>query len=137
MMARPWKHPKTGICWLRKRVPDDLKHLVGKQEEKRSLGTKDPEEAKRLHALALVELDARWQNLRKPPRTISELEAYEMVRAFEENVFNRNDAHPSKQDKWDPEIGKAVFQPRSPATYEPAEVGGEFDIDGDLSSKSS
>ena len=24
-VARPWKHPKTGIYWLRKRVPDDLR----------------------------------------------------------------------------------------------------------------
>ena len=36
-MARPWKHPKTGIYWLRKRVPEDLLRLVGKREEKRSL----------------------------------------------------------------------------------------------------
>ncbi len=47
-MARPWKHPKTGIFWLRKRVPDDLRPLVGKREEKRSLHTRDPAEAKRL-----------------------------------------------------------------------------------------
>jgi hypothetical protein len=44
-MARPWKHSKTGIYWLRKRVSDDLVRLVGKQEEKRSLGTRDPIEA--------------------------------------------------------------------------------------------
>ena len=29
-MARPWKHPKTGVYWLRKRVPDDLpEHGLG------------------------------------------------------------------------------------------------------------
>jgi hypothetical protein len=32
-MARPWKHPQTGIYWLRKRVPDDLRAAVGKLEE--------------------------------------------------------------------------------------------------------
>jgi hypothetical protein len=37
-MSRPWKHPKTGVYWLRKRVPDDLRTAVGKSEEKRSLG---------------------------------------------------------------------------------------------------
>jgi hypothetical protein len=57
-MARPWKHPKTGIYWLRKGVPEDLRTLVGKREEKRSLGTKDPIEAKRLHATALAEVEA-------------------------------------------------------------------------------
>jgi hypothetical protein len=49
-MARPWKHPKTGIYWLRKRVPDDLVPVLGKREEKRSLKTRDAAEAKRLHA---------------------------------------------------------------------------------------
>ena len=41
-MARPWKHPKTGIYWLRKGVPDDLRTAVGKREEKFSLKTRDP-----------------------------------------------------------------------------------------------
>ena len=78
-MARPWKHPKTGIYWLRKRVPDELRTILGKQEEKRSLGTRDPVEAKRLHAQALAELEQRWTNLRAPPKPISEREAHELV----------------------------------------------------------
>ena len=71
-MARPWKHPKTGIYWLRKRVPDDLLRLVGKREEKRSLGTRDPVAAKRLHAAALADIELRWSNLRSPPMVLSE-----------------------------------------------------------------
>ncbi len=45
-MASPWKHPKTGVYYLRKRVPADLIGSVGKREIKRSLGTKDPAEAR-------------------------------------------------------------------------------------------
>jgi hypothetical protein len=45
-------------------VPEELRALVGKREEKRTLGTKDPTEAKRLHAAALAELEARWASLR-------------------------------------------------------------------------
>ncbi len=55
-MSRPWKHPDSGVYWLRKGVPDDLRALVGKREEKRSLGTRDPVEAKRRHAEALAEI---------------------------------------------------------------------------------
>jgi hypothetical protein len=65
-MSRPWKHPKTGIYWLRKGVPDDLRAAVGKREEKFSLKTRDPVEAKRLHAQALIEIEQRWSNLRAP-----------------------------------------------------------------------
>jgi hypothetical protein len=58
-MSRPWKHPKSGVYWLRRAVPADLRRLVGKREEKQTLGTKDPAEAKWLHAKALAELEAR------------------------------------------------------------------------------
>ncbi len=63
-MARPEKHPKTGVYYLRKRVPADLVALVGRPAIKRSLGTKDVSEARRLHAEALAEIEARWRNLR-------------------------------------------------------------------------
>jgi integrase len=55
-MSRPWKHPKTGIYWLRKGVPEDLRAAVGKREEKFSLKTRDPVEAKRRHAQECLEL---------------------------------------------------------------------------------
>jgi hypothetical protein len=47
-MSRPSKHPKTGIYQLRKVVPEDLRKLFGKREEKVSLQTRDPAGAKRL-----------------------------------------------------------------------------------------
>jgi hypothetical protein len=67
-MARPWKHPKTGIYWLRRAVPADLRAAVGKREEKASLKTRDPALAKQLHAAAMVALEERWANLRTPAR---------------------------------------------------------------------
>jgi hypothetical protein len=45
-MPSPFKHPKTGVYWLRLRVPADLQAAVGKKEIKRSLKTKDPAAAK-------------------------------------------------------------------------------------------
>lgn len=75
-MSRPWKHPKTGIYWLRKRVPEDLRAAIGKSEEKFSLKTHDAAEAKRLHAAALADIEERWTNLRAPTHKldISELQ---------------------------------------------------------------
>ena len=62
--------PKTGIYWLRRGVPEDLRTLVGKREEKRSLGTRDPAEAKKRNLEALTELEQRWANLRTGPRVL-------------------------------------------------------------------
>ena len=78
-MSRPWKHPDSGVYWLRKGVPDDLRALVGKREEKRSLGTRDPVEAKRRHAEALAEIEERWANLRLGPKILTEKEAHQLA----------------------------------------------------------
>jgi integrase len=75
-MTRPWKHPKSGIYWLRKRVPDGLLAAVGKREEKFSLNTRDPAEAKRILAGALVALEERWANLRAPVRKLDNSELH-------------------------------------------------------------
>jgi hypothetical protein len=45
-------------------VPDDSLAAVGEREEKFSLNTRDPAEAKRLLAAALVVLELRWRNSR-------------------------------------------------------------------------
>ena len=68
-MSRPWKHPRSGVYYLRKGVPEDLRELVGKLEEKRSLGTRDPAEAKRRHAEALADVEVRWATRRWLPST--------------------------------------------------------------------
>ncbi len=78
-MSRPWKHPKTGIYWLRKAVPEDLRSLVGKREEKRSLKTRDPGEAKRRLLEAPTELEVRWANLRAGPKRLTERDAHELA----------------------------------------------------------
>jgi hypothetical protein len=47
-MTRPYRHPKTGMYWVRKVVPQELRPLIGQGELKRSLRTKAPHEARRL-----------------------------------------------------------------------------------------
>jgi hypothetical protein len=74
-ISRLWKHPSSGVFWLRKRLPEDLRKLIGKRKEKCSLHTRDPIEAKRRHAKALAEIEARWANLRSGPKALTEREA--------------------------------------------------------------
>lgn len=64
-MSRPWKHPVTGFYYFRKAVPKDLRFLVGKYEEKRSLGTKDPVEAKAKFIVVAACIAAEWAELRR------------------------------------------------------------------------
>jgi hypothetical protein len=71
-MSRPYKHPKTGVYWLRKRVPADIAALTGRVPITRTLGTKDSEQAKRKHTDVLAQLDAEWEQLRLGSQAIGE-----------------------------------------------------------------
>ncbi|NEU13694.1 tyrosine-type recombinase/integrase [Methylobacterium sp. BTF04] len=85
-MSRPWPHPKTGVFWFRKRIPKDLLALVGKREEKASLGTKEVGEAKRRHAAHAILVDQRWENLRAGVRRLNMLEINAIAGEFYENL---------------------------------------------------
>jgi len=110
-MARPWKHPKTGIFWLRKGVPEDLRAAVGKREEKFSLKTRDPAEAKILHAQALLELEQRWANLKAPPKPFSEREAHELVTPAYERWIDLHRDNPSEQKLWKTKFFDKLWKP--------------------------
>jgi hypothetical protein len=111
-MSRPWKHPKTGIYWLRKGVPEALREVVGKREEKLSLQTRDPAEAKLRHAEALSEIEKRWANLRAGPKSLTEREAHQMAAPVHDNWLARYRDNPSQQTTWDVELGDRLFASR-------------------------
>ncbi|KQO66378.1 integrase [Methylobacterium sp. Leaf89] len=123
MTTRPWKHPKTASYYLRRAVPNDLRVLVGKREEKVSLGTKDPVEAKRLHAVALVELEQRWAALRVGPRHLSEREAHELAAPIYDHWLGLYRDEPSRQTFWHIELGDKLWPPRRRGWSRRSELG--------------
>lgn len=56
LMADPFKHPDTGIYYIRRKVPRELREALGR-EYKRSLGTRDLATAKGAFALAWATSD--------------------------------------------------------------------------------
>lgn len=109
-MSRPLKHPKTGIYWFRKRVPEELRALLGKTEEKQSLGTRDPSEAKLKQAEVLVAVEKRWANLKAGPRSLSEREAHEFARSAHDIWLTRYRDNPSDQP-WPLALADKLFAP--------------------------
>ncbi|WP_161850782.1 site-specific integrase [Bradyrhizobium sp. CCBAU 051011] len=116
-MTRPWKHPDSGYYWFRKRVPDDLRNLIGKREERFSLGTRDPSEAKRLHALKLAEVEERWSNLRSGQRPLSSDEIARHAAAIGEHLWRQVEADPYQQLQWNVEIGAILWSARKGELY--------------------
>ena len=58
-------HRRQGIYYLRLRVPDELRPIIGKREIKRSLKTADPSEAKRRIALERFKAHAELDEARR------------------------------------------------------------------------
>jgi len=52
-MSSPWKDPRSGIYYIRRGVPANLKEQLG-SVYKRSLETRDPTEAKLRFTLVVV-----------------------------------------------------------------------------------
>ena len=110
-MSRPWKHPNSGVYWLRRGVPEDLRALVGKREEKRSLQTRDPVEAKRRHAEALAEIELRWANLRAGPKALTEIEAHHMSATVHDRWLQHHQDNSSDQTSWRTDLADRLFVP--------------------------
>ena len=110
-MTRPSKHPASGFYWFRKRVPDDLRCLIGRGEEKFSLGTRDPIEAKRLHALKLAEVEERWANLRAGQRPFTPDDIAREAAAIGNSVRRQLDADPYQALVWDVDVGASIWMP--------------------------
>jgi integrase len=103
------EHPDSGYYWFRKRVPDDLRDLVGKREERFSLGTRDPSEAKRLHALKLAEVEERWANLRVGQRPLSPDDIARLAAEIGNQLRGQLDKDPYQPLRWDAEIGARLW----------------------------
>jgi hypothetical protein len=108
-MTRPQKHPDSGYYWFRKRVPDDLRDLVGKREERFSLGTRDPSEAKRLHAQKLAEVEERWANLRAGQRALSPDDIARLAAEIGDQFRGHLEKDPYQPLRWDVEIGARLW----------------------------
>lgn len=82
-MARPQRHRRTGVYLFRRRVPRRLRAVVGKTEEVRSLGTKDPMVARARFAAVAAEVEERWANLARGPAALT----HEQVQALAGELY--------------------------------------------------
>lgn len=132
-MSRPWKHPDSGVYWFRRGVPADLRALVGKREEKRSLQTKDPAIAKKRHAEALAEVEARWANLRAGPQTLSERQAHEIAAPWHDRWLATYKDNPSAQTTWRVDLADRLWIAAPPFKAETLSVNFLSEVNADES----
>ena len=95
-MARPTKHPRTGIYQFRQRVPEDVRKIVGRGEVTRSLGTKNLAEAKVLHARVVEEFALRWTNLRLGRQNATHKSIQALAGEFYREYVEAHDENPGE-----------------------------------------
>jgi hypothetical protein len=78
-VAFPFKHPKTGVYWFRRAGPADLREKLGR-EIKKTLGTKDLTEAKRLFTAKLAECGELFRKTREGVTPSTDLSDAEISR---------------------------------------------------------
>ncbi|MBH3338435.1 site-specific integrase [Pseudomonas mendocina] len=74
-MTKPWKHPRSGIFYLRREVPEDIRQIIGKREWKVSLRTRDFATARPRFASELIRCEdiffAAREQLAGRPRVLA------------------------------------------------------------------
>lgn len=76
LIAQPFRHPDSGIYYLRRVVPEGLRTQIGKVEIRRSLRTRDHRQAKAAFAIAYAESErlfseARYQSAPPTSATVA------------------------------------------------------------------
>lgn len=117
-MASPWKDPRTGMLYLRVRVPPDLQSIavgrkvslsvaggnhivtIGKTLVKLSLRTRDPIEAKARFIVALAALQDFWGVLRRGPERLTHKQRIALAGAVRQYVLGVYDDDPGAPDMW-------------------------------------
>lgn len=117
-MIRPYKHPKTGVYWLRDRAPSDVKspargrlvfveiggmsfqHRIG-AELKVSLRTKDPAEARVRSNLVETQFNVIWESFRHAPRKLSHKEIQALAGEVYSEIVAANEDDPGRPDAWE------------------------------------
>jgi integrase len=82
-------------------VPLKLRPVIKKREEKCSLRTRDPDEAKIRHALKAAEVRQRWSGLKEGPRTLTQKEAVALAGEFYRKMVARHEENPVPARRWE------------------------------------
>lgn len=99
-MPRPRKHP-NGVYYFTVRVSPDLIEKIGKRVYNESLGTKNPVEAKELHALRYAKALREEALLRSGPTPLTHKHVMALAGQYYEDVCRLHEDDPGDPELWD------------------------------------
>jgi hypothetical protein len=101
-MLSPWKHPRSGKFWLRRRVPAHLVAYLGRREIKFSLGTSDPQLAKIRCQEENAKLERVWHERAHGPveTVLSHRQIVALAGEFYREMIAAHGDEPVSAEKW-------------------------------------
>ncbi|WP_174822855.1 DUF6538 domain-containing protein [Ruegeria arenilitoris] len=100
-MPRPIKDPKSGIYYIRVRVPADLVASVGRAEVSKSLRTREPAEAKERFAVEYAAIQKRWAALRATPEPLPLKRIVSLAGRVYQRLMTTLDQEPGEPVIWE------------------------------------
>lgn len=113
-MPRPWKHPKTGVYYLKVRTPADLVRLGEPTQVKRSLRTKDCAEAKVRHTAELEKLHREWEAKRKGPQPLPHVQLVALAGLIYQEFMDTSPDEPGSPEMWDRLVNRGEAEMAAP-----------------------
>ena len=112
-MTYLWRHPKSGVYYFRRSVPDDLRAIIGKTMIKQTLRTKEVTEAKRRAHPIAIQTDADFQSARDrcavPRRAdLTEAEQAYLVAAYLHHRLAEDEARRIEGSKEEDDLYKSL-----------------------------
>ncbi|WP_162798109.1 DUF6538 domain-containing protein [Sulfitobacter sp. JL08] len=100
IMPTPIKDKKSGIYYLRVRVPVDLVAKYGQAEVSKSLRTREPSEAKERFAAEYAVVQKRWAALRAKPEPLPLKRIVSLAGRVYDNVMASLENEPGETVIW-------------------------------------
>ena len=101
IMPKPVKDPKSGIYYLRVRVPADLVNAAGRVEVSKSLRTRDPAVAKERFAFEYATLQRRWSAMRAAPAPLPLKQIVSLAGRVYQRLMEDLDQEPGESSIWE------------------------------------
>jgi integrase len=100
-MPHPVKDIKSGIYYIRVRVPADLVGTFGRREVSKSLRTREPAEAKERFAVEYAAMQKRWAALRATPQSLPLKQIVSLAGRVYQRLMMALEDEPGEPEIWE------------------------------------
>ena len=119
-MASPYRHPKTGVYWFRKTVPEALRGRVGATTVQRTLETKDPVEARKRFLQVAADVEEAWATVSVLPDRLTHRQRSGLAGEFYRWSVAQHTEDPGRAEAWEKRIQADLRRLRPSGGWMPA-----------------